>query len=233
MSIEVCTIYPTVSILVLCVQHTSHLPPLQGIRTFNEWWIGWGVFGFIILCYFAAAKVVNFRLHRALGRDAAPDIPDQEKEEDEVAVKEKSKEEGSGEQDTEKEKLKEELQAANPETVTVDLCVEDMKEGSSGQQEENVAEKEEEEEQEEEVVAAEGEEKPREKGLYELVEEAMKSSGLPDPPPFMQETSEEVSKSGGISLSRSSSQGQVRAEIELSTVEQEQKGVGRGGGGGR
>lgn len=213
--------------ILVCV-YTTHLPLLQGIRTFNEWWIGWGVFGFIILCYFAAAKVVNFRLHRALGRDATADKPDQEKEEDEVTVKEKSKEEGSGEQDTEKEKLKEELQAGNPETVTVDLCVEGLKEGSSEQQEEDVAKKEEGEEvaAEGEEVAAEGEEKPREKGLFELFEEAMKSSGLPEPPSFMQEASEEVSKSGGISLSRSSSQGQVRAEIELSAVEQEQKGVG-------
>ena len=34
-----------------------------------SWRIGWGIYGSIILVYFAAVKIVNFRLHRALGRD--------------------------------------------------------------------------------------------------------------------------------------------------------------------
>ena len=197
-------------------RHPFHLFALQSIKTLNEWWIGWGVFGFVIFCYFAAAKVVNFRLHRALGRDAPADEPEEEEEEEEeeVVVEEKSKEEGSSEPDAEKETMKEELQAANQENAATDQPTDGLREDGSHVEEE--------------------EEEPGEKGLYELIEEAVKrSSGLLEPPSFMQETLEEVAKRGGVSLSRSSSQGQVQTEIELSSVEQKQEGAGGKGGEGR
>ena len=176
---------------------------MQGIKTLKEWWIGWGVFGIVILFYFAVTKVVNFRLHRALGRDAPVDEP----EEDEV-VEQESKEEGGGEADAEKERMKEELQAASQVATAVEQSVRGSRVGT---------------------LQVEGE--PEEEVQMPL---RKKSPGLPEPPSFMQETSEEVAKSGGVSLSRSSSGGHVKAVIELSTVERTQEGgtgvlVGGGG----
>ena len=147
------------------------------------------------MVYFTAVKIVNFRLHRALGRD--PVEEDQKEEPGGVSPGGGSPEGVSAEsmspsKDVKSVKMNELSDVALEDEITV-LGGEGVKEESFTQI----------------------------KGVtVEVTPPKPEQTTLPEPPAFMKETSEDIARQGGASLSQSSSPStEGVAQIEMTSVE--------------
>ena len=168
-----------------------------------------------MLGYFVFVKVVNFRLHRALGRDFV-DREDEEGKKPEDAKPSKDQVESmrmadlseAVESDDKEEGLKEGV-SDNHEEATVEVVVVPSRREDSGDLP-----------------------KPPANDLPQPPASDLPqppASDLPQPPAFMKETSEDMAKLGGASLSQSSSPSdEGGATIELSSVDRNHSKQGEG-----
>ena len=148
------------------------------------------------MVYFTAVKIVNFRLHRALGRDSVEE--DQKEEPGGMSPEGGSPEGVSAEGISPSENVK---------SVRMNELSDVAVEG--------------------EITMLGGEDSVKEepytqtKGVtVEVAPPKPEQTTLPEPPAFMKETSEDIARQGGASLSQSSSpSNEGVAQIEMTSVE--------------